>query len=68
MSSSMKAAIHLGPDYLQKSEVYKNTSFEEIQSLFNITLKLILEHSGEILNVHTIEKYVSLMVKIDIVS
>ena len=36
MSSSMKAAIHLGPNYLANLEVYKNTNFEEIQSLFNI--------------------------------
>ena len=37
MSSSTKAAIHL----------YKNTNVEEIQSLSNITQKLILEHSEE---------------------
>ena len=55
MSSLMKAAIHLGPDNLQKLEVYKNTNFEEIHSLFNITQKLILEHSEEIMNVHTID-------------
>ena len=55
MSSSMKAAIHLGPNYLETSEVYKNTYFEEIQSLFNVTQKLILEHSEETLNVKTIE-------------
>ena len=55
MASSMKAAIHLGPNYLVNLEVYKNTNFEEIQSLFNITQKLIVEHSEEILNVHTIE-------------
>ena len=55
MSSSMKAAIHLGQNYLANLEVYKNTNFEEIQSLVNITQKLILEHSEEILNVHTIE-------------
>ena len=55
MSSSMKAAIHLGPCYLENLEVYKNTNFEEIQSLFNITQKLILEHSEEIMHVHTIE-------------
>ena len=55
MSSSMKAAIHLGPNYLANLEVYKNTNFEEIQCLFNITQKLILEHSEEILNVYTIE-------------
>ena len=54
MSSSMKAAVHLVPDYLQNLEVYKNTNFAEIQSLFNITQKLMLEHSEEILNVNTI--------------
>ena len=37
MSSSMKAAIHLGPNYLANLEVYKNTNCEGIQSLFNIT-------------------------------
>ena len=52
MSSSMKAAIHLGPNYLTNSEIYKNTNFEEIESLFNITQKFIMEHSEEILNVN----------------
>ena len=55
MASSMKAAIHLGPNYLANMKVYKNTNFEEIQTLFNITQKLILEHSEEILNVNTID-------------
>ena len=55
MVSSMKAAIHLGPNYLANLEVYKNTNFEEIQSLFDITQKLILEHSEEIPNVNTID-------------
>ena len=51
MSSSMKAASHLGPTFFfgESGEVYKNTNFVEIQSLFNITQKLILEHSEEIL-------------------
>ena len=44
MSSSMKAAIHLGPNHLANLEVFKNTNFEEIQSLFNVTQNLILEH------------------------
>ena len=55
MSSSMKAAIHLGPNYLANSEIYKNTKFEDIESVFNITQKLAKEHSEEILNVNTIE-------------
>ena len=55
MSSSMKAAIHLGPHYTQNLEVYTNTNFEKIQNLFNITQKLALEHSEEILNVSECE-------------
>ena len=54
MSSSMKAAIHLGPTFLANLELYKNTNFEEIQSIFNIIKKIILEHSEEIRNVQTI--------------
>ena len=49
MSSSMKAAIHLGPNCLTNSEIYKNTNFEEIESLF--TEQLILDHSDKIQNV-----------------
>ena len=37
MTSSMKAAIHLGPDFLENSEIYKNTKFENIKNVFNIT-------------------------------
>ena len=55
MSSSMKAAIHLGPNYLANLKVYKNTNFEEIESLFDITWKLMLEYSEEILIVKTLE-------------
>ena len=53
--SSMKAAIQLGPNYLANSEVDKNTKFEETESLFNITQKLVMEHSEEILNVKCLE-------------
>ena len=35
----MKAAIHLGSDFLTNSEIYENTKFEEIWSVFNITQK-----------------------------
>ena len=55
MSSSMRAAIHLGLNFLKILEVYMNTNFEEIESLFSITQELILGHSEEILNVNTIE-------------
>ena len=55
MSSWMKAAIHLGPNYLANLEVYRNTNFEEAESLFNITQKSIMEHSEDILNVKPLE-------------
>ena len=42
-------------DYVSNSETYKNTKFEEIESLFNITQKLVVEHSEEILNVKCLE-------------
>ena len=67
MSSSMKAAIRLGSNYLANLEDYKNTNFEEIQSLFNIIQKLILEHSEEILHVKPLE-FISRMDEISIVS
>ena len=54
MSTTMKAAIHLGPHYVENLEVYRNTIFEELQNLFHITQKLVLHHQGEILNVKTI--------------
>ena len=55
MSSSMEAAIYLGPNYLTNSEIYNKTKFEQIESVFNITEKLVMEHSEEILNVKCLE-------------
>ena len=37
MSITMKAAVHLGPNYKENLEVYRNTNFEELQNLFDIT-------------------------------
>ena len=39
MASSMKAAIHLGPDFFSKWEIYKNTRFHKIENVFNINQK-----------------------------
>ena len=47
MASSMKAAIHLGQYFLENSEIYKNTKFENIENVFNFTQKLTREHSDE---------------------
>ena len=68
MSSSIKAAIHLGPNYLANLEVHKNTNFEEIQSLFNMTQKLILGHSERDSECEYDWKCISFMDKIGIVS
>ena len=51
----MKAAIHSGPNYVSNSELYKDTKFEDIESVLNITQKLVMEHSEEILNVKRLE-------------
>ena len=53
MSTTMKAAIHLGPNCFEFLEVYRNTIFEELQ---NVAKKLILNHHAEILNVTTIDR------------
>ena len=53
VSSSTKAGIHLDPIYTDNLEVHKNANFEDFQSLFDITKKLILVNQ-EILNVNSI--------------
>ena len=55
LTSSMIAAIHFWPNYVSNSEIYKNTKFENIENVFNITQKLIQEHSEEILNAKCLE-------------
>ena len=55
MSTTMKASVHLGPNYNENLEVYRNTNFEELKILFEITQMLILEHDAEILNVSPID-------------
>ena len=55
MPTTLKVVIHLGPNYVEILEVYRNTNFEELQNLFDITQKLILNYQTEILNVTTID-------------
>ena len=45
MTSSMKADIHLGQDFLENSEIFKNTKFENIENVFNITQKIFLKRA-----------------------
>ena len=56
MSTTMKAAVHLGPNCNENWEVYRNTNFEELKNLFHITQRLILEDEAEILNVSTVDR------------
>ena len=54
MSSSMKAAIHLAPNYSENLVVFGIKNFEEIQHLFCVTHKLISDDPEEIPTVKTI--------------
>ena len=55
MSTTTKAAVHIGPNFNATLEAYRNTNFEELKNLFDITQRLILEHETEILNVSPID-------------
>ena len=39
-STTMKAAVHLGPNYNEILEVSRNTNFEELNNLFHITQEI----------------------------
>ena len=53
MSTMMKSAVHLGHEDQQNLIAWRNTNFEEMKTLFEITLRLIVEKSFEILNFST---------------
>ena len=55
MSTTMKAAIHLGENYNDNLFTYKNTNFEAFKTLFDITQKLILNQKHEIRHISTTE-------------
>ena len=57
MSSSMKAAIHLVPNYLANSKIYKYRKCEEIVKVCSALFrqKWVRKHSEEILNVKCLE-------------
>ena len=42
MSTTKKASVHLGPNYNENLEVYMNTNFEELKTLFDITQEVDL--------------------------
>ena len=53
-NSKIEASVHLGPKYNQNLEGYRNTNFEDLKNVFDITERSIFEHEAEILNVSTI--------------
>ena len=55
MPTTKKASVHLGPNYNENLKGYRNTKFEDVKNLFDITQSLIMKHAAEILNVSTIE-------------
>ena len=59
LSTTMKAAIHLGENYNQHLEGYRNTNFDALKTLFDITQKLILNQNHEILNVRDLLCYMT---------
>ena len=55
MSSSTKAAVHLGQKDVESNRMFMNVFVEEIKYLFSIVQKLVLEHYDETLNVEAID-------------
>ena len=55
MSTIMNVFIRLEENYKDNLFTYRNTDIEELQNLFDITQKLILNYQAEILDVTTID-------------
>ena len=55
LSTTMNAAVHLGQNYNENLVIHRNTNFEELKRLFDITQRLISEQGIEILNVSSVE-------------
>ena len=55
MSATLKAAVRLGQDYEENLRSNKNTDFEQVKALFDISQSLILNHTSEIFGISSIE-------------
>ena len=53
VSTTTKTSVHLGLQYQEDFFACRNTNFEELKTSFDITQRLIVEQSFEILNVST---------------
>ena len=47
MTATMKATVHLGQDYHENLRTSKNTDFEPVKALFEISQSLILKRKSE---------------------
>ena len=63
LSTMMKSPVHLSLQYQEILAAYTDTNFEELKTLFEETLRLILEQSFEILNVSTVINTFTLWVR-----
>ena len=63
MPTTFKAAVHLGQNYNEYFVTHKNTNFAALNTLFDITQKLILNEKHEILNASTIEGHFTPCIK-----
>ena len=57
--SCRQPSVHFAPNYNGILEILRNTNFEELKNLFDITQRLILEHKAEIVNASAIDWKVS---------
>ena len=62
----MKTVNHFGPDLLTNSEIHRNTEFGRIWCVFNITRKLMKEHSEEILKCGMPGIFITIMEEVDV--
>ena len=54
MNTTLQAAVHLGPDFLENLRFIKNESLRSVQQLFQVTEKLI-KNQTEISGLTTID-------------
>ena len=47
MSTTMKAAVHVGPNYTENLKENRNTYFEELKNLFHVTWRLVLDRQED---------------------
>ena len=49
MASSMQAALHMDPNFAKNLEIFKNSEFENMESLFNV-MNMMIAGNSEIKN------------------